>query len=167
MTTDPTERLSRSVRRNIEIISEGFDRGETKAQIQARIREATGRGIRDIDLGETLKFLRGEDITEPPQIKFTNIDKSPDPLRASLSKGPILRNFSYQVGIVNPETGEIIGGITVSSNTRRTKRDILSQAAMSVGAAGVEAYSDEDDIPDDFELQLISSLEASETIIGV
>lgn len=177
MTTDPTQSLSASVRENIEAITEGADRGEMKSQIQARIRainKAKGRlnrkrddgvGIRDIDLGEALRFLRGEDITLPPQIKFTNLQKSPDPQRAPLSKGPILRNFSYNVGIVNPATGEIIGGVTVSSNERRSHADIIAQASASIGSAGVEQYSDEDDIPDDFGLILLSSLEASETII--
>lgn len=217
--SDPTARLSRSARDNIEAITEGAERGETNEEIQQRIRainKAAGRlnrkrddgvGIRDIFLGEALQFLRtgvlvegfvsgetkdetraryelltgqriseshlnqarrfltGEETRPVPQIKFTNLQKSPDPTRAPLSKGPILRNFSYNVGIVNPATGEIIGGVTVSSNERRSHADIIAQASASIGSAGVEQYSDEDDIPDDFELTLLSSLEASETIL--
>lgn len=222
MTLDPAgERLSQPALENIEAISEGFQRGETNAQIQARIRAINkqagrlnrkrdnGIGIRDVFLSATLRSLRlgvlrdgfdpndsaddvrarfeettGQQISNtelrnainrlkggdptPPDQRFTNNDKSPDPTRAPLSKGPILRRFSYQVGIVNTKTGEIMGGVTVSSNTRRTKNNIIREASSSIGAVGVDQYTDEifgDLDSDDFELQLLSSLEASETIL--
>lgn len=149
----------------IGVLTQGFSPGETKAETRARFESETGQRIRDSHLTRARLVLSGEERQPAPQIKFTNLQKSPDPTRAPLSKGPILRQFSYTVGIVNPTTGEIIGGVTVSSNTRRSKADIMAQAAASVGSVGVEAYSDEDDIPDDFELTLLSSLEASETIL--
>lgn len=177
MTTDPLSRLAAPARDFIEVIGEGADRGETKDQIQARIRAINkeagiinrktgdGRGIRDIYLGQALKFLRGEKI-EPPDQRFTNLEKSPDPTRAASSKGPILRRFSYNVGIIDKKTGELIkGGVTVSSDTRRSIADIKAQAEASVAANGIEAYLDEDGVPDDFELVVLSSLEASETIL--
>jgi len=165
MTLEPGQQLSRSASDNIELISEGFQRGETNNQIQTRIREVTGSGIRDTSLTEALRFLRGDDVRPPPDQRFTNLGKSPDPGRAPLSRGPILRRFSYNVGIVNTETGEIIGGVTVSSNTRRSILQIKAQATASIAAAGIEAYTEEDDIPDDFELNVLGSLEASETIL--
>ena len=177
MTTPNQDRLSRSAQEHLELISEGFQRNETKDQIQARIRAFNlergllnrkgedGRGIRDQFLTESLRFLRGEEIQPEPIQRFTNVGKSPDPRRAPLSKGPILRRFSYNVGIRDTATGKIVGGVTVSSNTRRSISNIKAQAAASIAARGVENYADEDDIPDNFALDVLGSLEASSTIL--
>lgn len=169
-TPDPIDRLSQKARDNIEIIGEGFDRGETQAKIQERLRKETGSGIRQIDLSAALRLFRGEPIIQErgADQRFTESTKSPDPTRAALSKGPILRRFSYNVGIIDTRTGEIIGAVQVSSNTRRTVADLKAQAAASVGAQGIEAYADDEvniDEIDEFEFQVLSSLEASETIL--
>ncbi len=218
-TLEGTPGLSNTALRNLEVITEGFQRGETQEEIQDRIREETGRGIRQIDLGAALVFLRtgvvaegfkrgeteaqsrarfqsdtGQQITtrqlrqirgflegkESSPLPATNqrftsrIDKrsgeekSPDPLRARLSSGPILRAFSYTTAIVDKRTGEIIGHVQVTSNTKRTISNILTQARASVNAAGIETYAGEEigDInPDDLEFQVQEAIQASETIL--
>ncbi len=218
-TPEGTPGLSNKALRNLDVIREGFQRGETQEEIQDRIREETGSGIRQIDLGAALIFLRtgvisegfnrqeteretrarfqsdtgqeistrqlrqirefltGKESSPVPQTdqRFTSrIDKrsgqekAPDPTRARLSSGPILRAFSYTTGIVDKRTGEVIGHVQVTSNTKRSISNILRQARASVNAAGIETYAGEElgDIDsDDLEFQVQESIQASETIL--
>jgi hypothetical protein len=166
MVEDPLAGLPRSVREHIEVISEGVQRGENKRQIRQRLKN-DGRKIRDIYLLQGIRFLKGQEVNPPRNPRFVNTSKSPDITRSPLSKGPILRNFSYRVGIRDRKTGNFVGGVQVSSHEKLNKADIIAEAAKSIAASGINVYVDK--IPDDFDperdLVLTEAMLASEALL--
>ena len=174
MTTLPEdirfEQLPDSARKFIAIIDEGTKQGLKQSEIQSNIKAANrsegepAQGIRDIYLTQAQRFVRGEeDVVPPADPRFVNLDKRPDPTRARRSKGALLRAFSYTVGIRDAETGDVVGGVQITSSSSKTARQIISEAEKSIKAEGLNVYAD--DVPDEFELFIEDSIIASTLLL--
>ncbi len=146
----------------LQTIKTGVKRGLTQKQIQTAIRKKTGTGIRDDFLRQGVRFVKGEDVINPPADprfinKRTGVRQSPDPLRIKPSQGILTRKFSYKIGVKTfDEKGKKVtfGGVTVSSSTRLTKAQALAGAFQSVAREGLKNYTKEEILPDEFFFEL-------------
>jgi len=158
------ENLPKPTREVMAIIDEGFRSGLTQAEIQALIKKARGQGIRDDFLRQGIRFVRGDLNTNPPSdTKFISRG-SPDLRRYEPSKGPILKNFSYQVAIINEDTDEIGGRLTVISDRLLDPDEVLDEAEESIKTEGLNRYAPEV-LPDRFRLEIEVARRATEKVL--
>ena len=159
----PTQKALRTIRK-------GVKRGLTQKEIQTSIRASLGKGIRDDFLRQGIRFVRGDkDINPPANPRFINREKSPDVNRIRKSVGQITRKYSYQVGVTTTdEDGNkiIIGGVTVSTSKRLSKKAALAEAFSSISESGLEAYTQEEILPDAFDLELTGVLTSDTFLLG-
>lgn len=168
-----------------DIIESGYRNGETQVRILDRIRQRKGKGIRDDYLRQALRYLRGDaNINPPPQYKYIELGKSPNPERLRKATGITTRQFSYTVAIVQvdcetrepirDEDGELIydddgnspprrGHLGLSSSRRLTRQVILDEA-MKMVDAGIENYAT--DIPECWELIVVDAMVSEDWLIS-
>ena len=80
------------VRSNINIISNATRAGETKGQIQARIAQLEGRGIRSKDLGDAMNYIKELDRSSY-SIRNLGRDRRFNPDRVPLHFAPMPQNY--------------------------------------------------------------------------
>ncbi len=177
--------VPRPARPFLNLISESLAAGLSQAEIQAKIKERKielaqkATGIRDDFLRQSIRYLRGEaNINPPPQFRFIEKTKSPDPFRSREATGITTRRFSYRVGIFEVDEdgksvlekndqGELVpkrsGVVGISSSVRLSRQRILDEATKMVDL-GLEQYTEE--IPAQFRLDIIDAMISNDFLLS-
>ncbi len=122
--------LAPRVRTNLSLIRGGVDRGMTSNQIQGLIRATGQTGIRRTELLSGIRYLKGI-ADSGVRVRNTPLDRFPDPSRMTIAKGPMFRNFAYEVRMqgFSHLDGEVRSRfITVRSDRNLTPRQIQAEA---------------------------------------
>lgn len=171
--------VPRSAQPFLHLITESLNAGLTQAEIQDRIREAKEAadqkptGIRDDYLRQAIRYGRGEEnINPPPQYKYIEQDKSPDPFRLRDATGTTTRQYAYTVAVVelndkenvvidddpsSPTFGQPLrlGHMTISTSQRLSRQRIIDEAQKMVDQ-GMERYTAQ--VPSQYRLDIVDAL---------
>lgn len=123
-------RLAVRVQSNIGIIRAGVSRGLSSSGIQSLIRSTGQAGLRRTDLLAGMRHVQGIE-SSASRIRSVTLDRFPDPSRIEIAKGPMFRNFSYDIRIrgFHRELNRMVDRfITVRSDINMTPRMLQDEA---------------------------------------
>lgn len=164
--------VPRPAQRFLDLITESVNAGLTQSEIQARIREVkdiqgeSPTGIRDDYLRQAIRYVRGEEnINPPPQYKYIEHGKSPDPQRLRQATGTTTRRFAYRVAIVDTGADEErhSGFVSLSSSQRLSRQQILDEAWKMIDQR-LEQYVSP--IPNQYRLDIVDALVSNDFLLS-